>query len=165
MSVIDVAQWQGMYYAQLMPVIRREDKEELTLLGGLYGYSWQQMLARSIGTSNYLKALIIDGYCHGVVGVRSYAEEPYASIWLICSPIFRKYTISFCKVARAIIENVHDMYPILMNCVSHTSLPLVSPFLLYCGFVIYDTPIYIDGSRWYPFIYRKDRCYQYNITL
>lgn len=155
MSVIDVIPWEREYYTQLLPLVRNEDREELALLGGLYGYSWQQMLARSIATSNYCKALKIEDMCHGVIGVRTYASEDYASIWFICSPIFRNYTKSFCVVARNLITSISIEYPILINCVSEQSLPLTSPFLLYCGFIIYKSPLYIGQSRWYPFIYSR----------
>lgn len=156
MSVIDVVPWKGEYYTQLLPLVREEDKEELQLLGSLYGYSWQQMLARSIATSNYLEALQIEGLCHGVIGVRSYSSERYSSIWFICSPIFRKYSKSFCRIACDIINRVSREYPILINCVSEYSLPMVSPFLVYCGFIIYDTHLCIRGKKWYPFMYCRD---------
>ena len=155
MSIIDVAPWQEEYYEQLIPLVRKEDREELRLLGELYGYSWQQMLKRSIATSSYLEVLKVANVCHGVVGVREYPLERYASIWFICSSIFRNYAKSFCIVARGIIDKVSKTYPILINCVSEHSLPLISPFLLYCGFSIYETHICIGNSKWYPFMYSK----------
>lgn len=156
MSIITVQDWHKGYYKQLLPQVRKEDKEELFLLGSLYGYSWQHMLARSILCSEYIKALIVKEECHGVVGVCPYSNKEYASIWLICSSIFKEYTQSFCRVARSIIEEVSKQYPVLCNCVSEDSLTLVSPFLVYCGFIIEKESFMISKTQWYPFTYKRE---------